>query len=196
MQLLTRLRDLYARAPGGVDAPYEDALEVERRAGDGAQAYGELTEESLLRVLAWLSPREDDVLYDLGSGVGKVVLYAAAATPVGRAVGVELSRHHHGVATGVLAQLPELAPRVTFVRGDLREVDLADATIVYALSTCFPDPVRAALAERAHAAPRLRALVSARGLPPPWHRRFEERGVMRVETSWSKRERLFVYAPA
>jgi SAM-dependent methyltransferase len=195
MDPLAALRALYARAPSGIDAPTDDRFEVERRGGEGAAAYGELSEASALRLLAWLAPGPEDVLFDLGCGVGKLCLVAASVTPVGRVVGVELSRHHHGVATDVLAGLPALASRVSFVRDDLRRVDLSDATIVYACSTCFPDPVRAALAAAAHAAPRLRALVSTRALPPPWDRRFEERGRIKVTTSWSESERLLVYAP-
>jgi hypothetical protein len=200
--VLDLLRDLYDAAPSGLDAPEDDRREVERRGGEGAQAYGELSPESALRLLRWLAPGEADVLYDLGAGVGKLVLQAACATRVGRAVGVELSRHHHAVATGVLDALVArvgpheavaLRARVSFVRGDLREVDLADATIVYACSTCFPDDVRAALAEQALAAPRLRALVSTRALPAPWDERFETIGRVRVRTSWSESEHVLVY---
>lgn len=200
--MLDLLRALYDEAPSGLDAPEHDRLEVERRSGEGAQAYGELSEASTLRLLRWLAPGEDDVLYDLGAGTGKLVLLAACATRVGRAVGVELSRHHHGVATGVLEALlarvgaevaVTLRARVSLVREDLRAVDIADATIVYACSTCFPDDVRTALAEKALAAPRLRALVSTRELPAPWEERFEQIGRVKVRTSWSDSEHVLVY---
>lgn len=200
--VLDLLRALYDAAPSGLDAPEDDRREVERRAGEGAQAYGELSEGSALRLLRWLAPGEGDVLYDLGAGTGKLVLTAACATRAGRVVGVELSRHHHAVAAGVLEALlararPEeaaaLRARVSLVRADLREVDLSDATIVYACSTCFPDDVRAALAAEALAAPRLRALVTTRALPSPWDERFEELGRVRVRTSWSDSERVLVY---
>lgn len=198
--MLDLLRALYDEAPSGLDAPEHDRLEVERRAGEGAQAYGELSEASALSLLRWLAPGEDDVLYDLGAGTGKLVLLAACATRVGRAVGVELSRHHHGVARRVFEALlaragnaAELRARASFVRADLRDVDVSDATIIYACSTCFPDEVRAALAEKALAAPRLRALVSTRELPAPWRQRFETIGRVRVRTSWSDSEHVLVY---
>ncbi|MBX3470230.1 MAG: hypothetical protein KF878_25435 [Planctomycetes bacterium] len=145
--MLTRLRELYAAAPSGFDAPVDDRLAVERAAGEGAQAYGELREAEALRLLRWLRLGPDDALFDLGAGTGKLVLWAAATTPVGLAVGVELSTHHHAVAQGVLggllAGLPPgdaaaLRSRVRLVRGDLRAVDLTPATVVYACSNCFP----------------------------------------------------------
>lgn len=201
--LLDRLRALYAAAPSGFDAPLDDRRAVERVAGEGAQAYGELREGEALRLLRWARPGPEDVLFDLGSGVGKLVLLAACATPVGRAVGVELSGHHHAVATGVLADLlaglppgpaGALRDRVQLVRDDLRRVDLTAATIVYACSNCFPDEVRAALAAKAHAAPGLRALLTTRELPAPWGgERFEELGRVRVLTTWSESERVIVY---
>jgi SAM-dependent methyltransferase len=192
---LARLRAIYATAPGGIDAPYDDRLDVERRGGEGCAAYGELSEASTLRLMRWLAPTPDDALYDLGCGIGKLALIAAASTPIGRVVGVELSRHHHRVASDALSRLPELHGRVTFLHGDLRAVDLAPATIVYALATCFPDPVRAHIAERALAAPRVRALITTRGMPDAWAPRFEGVGHIKVVTSWSSSERLLVYAP-
>jgi SAM-dependent methyltransferase len=203
--VLDLLRALYDAAPSGLDAPEDDRREVERSGGEGAQAYGELSEASALRLLRWLAPGEDDVMYDLGAGTGKLVLLAACATRARRVVGVELSRHHHGVAMGVLEALvalvarvaPEdaasLRERVSFVRADLRTVDVADATIVYACSTCFPDDVRAVIAEKALAAPRLRALVSTRALPQGWEERFEVVGRVKVRTSWSDSEHVLVY---
>lgn len=201
--LIQRLRSLYAAAPSGFDAPLDDRHAVERRAGEGAQAYGELRDDEALRWMRWARLGPEDVLFDLGAGVGKLVLLAACATRVGRAVGVELSAHHHGVATGVLrrllaglppAEAERLRARAAFVRGDLRQVDLAAATVVFACSNCFPDEVRAALAAKAHAAPRLRALLTTRELPAPWAgERFEELGRGRVRTSWSESERVIVY---
>jgi hypothetical protein len=203
VEAVDRLRALYAAAPSGFDAPLDDRQAVERVAGEGAQAYGELKDGEALRLLRWARLGTEDVLFDLGAGVGKLVLLAACATEVGRAVGVELSRHHHAVATGVLAGLLEglpaeaargLGTRVSFVRDDLRNVDLTAATVVYACSNCFSDEVRAALAARAHAAPRLRALLTTRELPSPWGgERFEEVGRVRVLTTWSESERVIVY---
>ncbi|MCO5168596.1 MAG: class I SAM-dependent methyltransferase [Planctomycetes bacterium] len=200
--MLELLRELYAQAPSGFDAPLDDRLAVERAAGEGAQAYGELREGEALRLLRWLRLGPQDALFDLGAGTGKLVLWAAATTRVGLAVGVELSRHHHEVARGVLERLLAALPaaeaaglraRVRLVQGDLRAVDLTPATVVYACANCFPDAVRAHVAEQAHAAPRLRALLTTRPPPSPWPERLEELGRARVLTTWSESERVFVY---
>ena len=43
------------------------------RSGSAA-TYGELTPRGTLTVLDWLAPAEGDVFFDLGSGIGKVVI--------------------------------------------------------------------------------------------------------------------------
>lgn len=197
------VRALALAAPQGEEAPPDDRWRVEAAGGDGAFAYGELDEASMARLLAWLRLGPDDALFDLGSGTGKVVLQAACTTAVGRAVGVELSPFRHRVAADTLARalaaLPpadaaRLAARVELQQLDLRRADLAAATVVYTASTAMPDPLLAELAEHVErAAPRLRALLSTRALPPPWDERFEELGRVRVVASWSAWERVVVY---
>jgi cyclopropane fatty-acyl-phospholipid synthase-like methyltransferase len=69
-----------------------------------------------------------DVVYDLGSGEGEIVIEAARHYGV-RAVGVELdgerieSAHKNAAAAGV-------TDRVTFIERDLFEVDISEATVV------------------------------------------------------------------
>jgi cyclopropane fatty-acyl-phospholipid synthase-like methyltransferase len=76
--------------------------------------------------LAGVTPA--DVLYDLGSGEGEIVIEAARRYGV-RAVGVELdperleNAHKNAAAAGV-------TDRVTFVERDLFEADISEATVV------------------------------------------------------------------
>jgi cyclopropane fatty-acyl-phospholipid synthase-like methyltransferase len=69
-----------------------------------------------------------DVVYDLGSGEGEIVIEAARRYGV-RAVGVELDReridnaHKNAAAAGV-------TDRVTFVERDFFQVDIGEATVV------------------------------------------------------------------
>ncbi len=195
---------VYADLPEGYDAPEEDRSAVDRAAGDRASAYGELPPESAERLLRWLAPTPQDALFDLGSGTGRLVAQAVCTTAVGLAVGVELSRFRHRVALTArdrllerldVAAAAELRRRLVLRCEDLRHTDLVRATIVYAGSTCYPDPLLDALAERAAAAPHLRALVSARPLPWPHDPRLEEVGRIRLPMSWSRSERVAVYRP-
>lgn len=69
-----------------------------------------------------------DVVYDLGSGDGRIVILAAQKYGA-RAVGIEISPRLVGIARQV-AKDGEIEHRVSFVLGDLFEADISEATVV------------------------------------------------------------------
>jgi len=69
-----------------------------------------------------------DVVYDLGSGDGRIVI-AAAKQYGARGVGVELDPDLIKQAKKN-AQKAGVADKVTFIQGDLFKADLSDATVV------------------------------------------------------------------
>jgi cyclopropane fatty-acyl-phospholipid synthase-like methyltransferase len=69
-----------------------------------------------------------DVVYDLGSGDGRIVI-AAAKKFGARGVGVELDADLIKEATKNAAKAG-VADKVTFIQGDLFKTDLSDATVV------------------------------------------------------------------
>jgi SAM-dependent methyltransferase len=69
-----------------------------------------------------------DVVYDLGSGDGRIVI-AAAKEYGARAVGVELDPELIKTATKN-ARKAGVADKVTFIQGDLFKTDFSDATVV------------------------------------------------------------------
>jgi ribosomal protein L11 methylase PrmA len=72
--------------------------------------------------------RSNDVVYDLGSGEGEIVI-AAARRYGARAVGVELD-HERMENAAKNAAAAGVTDRVTFIERDLFEVDIGDATVV------------------------------------------------------------------
>ena len=70
----------------------------------------------------------DDVVYDLGSGDGRLV-FAALERGAGKAVGVELSPDH-AVAAREKAKEKGFECKVTFVQADVMDVSLSEATVV------------------------------------------------------------------
>eukprot|EP00929_Paragymnodinium_shiwhaense_P091192 TRINITY_DN51221_c0_g1_i2.p1 TRINITY_DN51221_c0_g1~~TRINITY_DN51221_c0_g1_i2.p1 ORF type:complete len:397 (+),score=90.41 TRINITY_DN51221_c0_g1_i2:148-1338(+) len=111
--------------------------------------YGEVHFEPTYKLLKQIGIKDDDVLVDLGSGTGRVVLAAALAFPgLRRCVGVELLHGLHEAA--VLAQRRILADcaaleaqhaPVELVEADFLTVDWMDATVVVAMSLCYPERV-------------------------------------------------------
>jgi SAM-dependent methyltransferase len=71
---------------------------------------------------------KDDVVYDLGSGDGRIVILAAQKYGA-RGVGIEIDRRLVEMSRTV-AREGEVADRVTFVEGDLFTADISKATVV------------------------------------------------------------------
>jgi SAM-dependent methyltransferase len=76
--------------------------------------------------LARVTP--DDVVYDLGSGDGRIVILAAQKYGA-RGVGVEIDPRLVAIARQV-AREGDVADRVTFIEGDLFTADISAATVV------------------------------------------------------------------
>jgi SAM-dependent methyltransferase len=70
----------------------------------------------------------DDVVYDLGSGDGRIVILAAQKYGA-RGVGIELQPWLVEISRQV-AREGEVADRVTFIQGDLFTADISRATVV------------------------------------------------------------------
>lgn len=73
----------------GTTIPESERLGMERDP-QADPTYGEVVPASVDSILRYVRPGKDDVFYDLGSGMGKVVFQAHLTTSVGKAVGVEL----------------------------------------------------------------------------------------------------------
>lgn len=84
--------------------------------------------DAVAKMLELAAVKKDDVVYDLGSGDGRIVIAAAKAHGC-KAVGVELDKD-------LVAKSRDRAKRAgvenlaTFERGDLFEADFSNATVV------------------------------------------------------------------
>jgi precorrin-6B methylase 2 len=73
--------------------------------------------------------RKGDVLYDLGSGDGRIPITAAQKHGIARGVGIDINPERIKEANENLSKAG-VADRVRFVNADLFESDLSDATVV------------------------------------------------------------------
>lgn len=84
--------------------------------------------EAVQRMLALAGTGPEDIVYDLGSGDGRIVI-AAARDFGARAVGIEFDYRLNAVAR-VNAQADGVADRVRFLEQDLFDSDFSEATVV------------------------------------------------------------------
>ena len=92
--------------------------------------------EVVERMLAIADVNSNDVLYDLGSGDGRIPIMAVQERGVSRAVGIDIDPQRIQEANAN-AQQARVTDRVQFLNQDLFESDFSDATVVtlYLLST-------------------------------------------------------------
>ncbi|MBD3296275.1 MAG: methyltransferase domain-containing protein, partial [Candidatus Omnitrophica bacterium] len=86
--------------------------------------YGLITE-----LFSELELSEEDILYDIGSGYGRVVFTAALVSGAGKAVGVEHVRERVEECRDIAAEMD--LSNVEFRRGDALEEDISDGTLFF-----------------------------------------------------------------
>ncbi len=165
------------------------------RKSKGSPVYGEITYSSLNKLLSYLQLSEKDVVYDLGSGVGKVVIYMALATPVRKAIGIELSESRHQDAKKAFANAraltKELAGRCEFLNDDLTVVNLSNASVIYTCSTAFSiNFMRKVTARLALLSHKFR-LVTLQELPECGP--FKVIDKLNLDMSWVRQTPVYVY---
>eukprot|EP00775_Hariotina_reticulata_P007502 gene7502-7712_t len=123
---------------GGFIIPNKEKQAIE--ATGGSASYGEIQAGGVDTLLRYLALDSSSVFVDLGCGRGRAVLQVALHSPVGRAVGIELSASRLEQADMALEHLQQhgctLRP-VEFRLDDFSKCNLEDGTHFYLCSTAF-----------------------------------------------------------
>lgn len=184
---------LYRDLHGYYDLSPEEELDVLR--ARSSSMYGEIMPAATEQLLGYLKLGPKDVLYDLGSGLGKFILQAALGRQLARAVGIELAVSRARIAHRILQQARRegllRTPDVRFVQGDFMRHDLSDATVIYTCSTAFPSALVDRLVFRLAALRTGLVLASVRDLDDNPY--FEQIDELRLDMSWKRRARLYLY---
>ncbi len=168
----------------GFEIPAEDSQLIKK--SKGSPIYGEIKHTALAKLLDYLALTPADTFYDLGSGVGKVILHTALTSKVKKAIGVELSTARHQEAQIAFGRAreyePSLAKRVVFLNQDLMTVDLSDATVIYTCSTAFSIKFMVEVTKRLGQFTHPFRLVTLQELPLEKHFRLIQ--TLRLDMSW------------
>ncbi len=100
--------------------------------------YGEATFDSFYKMLTIIKPKQGEVFYDLGCGLGKKVIIAALCFPFSKSFGIEKLEDLFIVANKinnifkeeVTLNLKNIAI-TKIVHGDFREFNFSDADVIY-----------------------------------------------------------------
>lgn len=165
------------------------------RKSKGSPVYGEINHQSMNKLLSSLKVGPKDVLFDLGSGVGKVVLYAALFTKIKKAVGIELSKTRHQEALLALDNAKlwanDIRSRCQLVNANLMDVDLSSATIIYTCSTAFSLSFMKDIVKRLALLKQPFRLVSLQDLPDDKHFHLVDK--LNLDMSWIRNTPVYIY---
>mmetsp|Transcript_31016 Transcript_31016/g.99028 ORF Transcript_31016/g.99028 Transcript_31016/m.99028 type:complete len:280 (+) Transcript_31016:155-994(+) len=201
------LEDSLKWSTGAVTIPEDDKArmrELSEMQGPKAWTYGEIEfagVEALAGELGGRATTEGAVLYDLGSGLGRMVIQVALDWGVAKAVGVELSEQRHSRAVRALGQVEERlgGPLNAEMRNaNLLAVDVSDCTIAYLACTCWDADFMAEVLQKLQGVGGLQWVVSTE----PFAREFGlDEGsfglhlhrVSVLPMSWDDRWEVFIY---
>lgn len=193
----TQLTRLYAGVDGSCISQ-ADAQAIRDTGGD--PVYGEITFASAQQLFTELVPLgPDDIFYDLGSGIGKLVLWVYVATATKRCVGIELSDKRYTTAQTmkgkVLATMKPLfhavdGRSIDFIHADIGTAPIDDATVIFVCATCFSDRFMALLADRFSQLKEGTRIISLKRLPQ--HDGITEVAVHTLQMTWAK-DPVYIY---
>jgi SAM-dependent methyltransferase len=164
-----------------------------KKAG-GAATYGEIKFESAQKLLDYLKPTKDDVFYDLGSGVGKLVLQAYLTTDIKKSVGIELSGTRYELAVKALKAAAENNlfdhREAKFLNENIITADFSDATIVFICSTCYSEELMEKIAEKLI---KLKPGTKIASLKEFKAGRLKKIETLKLPMTWSEGSSVYIY---
>ncbi len=113
-------------APAGTQTPAAQAVKPLRQPD---VIYVPTPPEVVDAMLGVANVREGDVLYDLGSGDGRIVITAARKYGITRGTGIDINPERIAEANAN-ARAAGVTDRVRFLNEDLFEADFSDATVI------------------------------------------------------------------
>lgn len=154
-----------------------------------AQTSGGILHLSVDKLISLLNLTEQDIFVDLGSGLGKLVLYFFLRTPVKEARGIEILQNAYQCSRQaqlrVSQELPEFFEqerKLTFLQGDFLQVPLKDVTVMFLCSVCFGQDILCAIGDLINCNANIRTVLTLR--PISNLRRLPLYKVLNIECTW------------
>jgi len=170
-----------------------ESAQIAALAGPRAATYGEITSKGFSKLARRLGIGPSDRFADLGSGIGRTVVQAVTEFDVAASYGVEISPTRHARARAGKQALNAVdRERIGFGLVDCCESSewaegggLHDATVVWACSTMFGDPLMERIGELVAANGRVRTIATLKRFPGGITGFTEQRPPEQCEISWT-----------
>lgn len=154
----------------------------------GHPQYGEIPYDSAAHILSDLNLSKQDVFYDLGCGVGKLVHQVYLTTPVKRSVGIELSKTRFNIAESCRKQTTiddhtTTGRDLIFLNQNINATNFSDATVCFISGLTFPPQLIQSIMDRLSTIEHNVRVISV--LPLPEHKQFKLLKTYQVPMSWA-----------
>tara|TARA_B110001450_G_C17488636_1_gene427340 strand:- start:116 stop:709 length:594 start_codon:yes stop_codon:yes gene_type:complete len=124
---------------------------------DFVNTYGEITYEGFKQCFKGISTK-DKVFYDLGSGIGKLVVYNGLEKKFKKTIGVELNKNRHLIAKETLKHIKkdikkkgvksyiDKSKKITFIHDSLFNKKYFNGNVYFISNLCFTEEMNKKLA--------------------------------------------------
>jgi hypothetical protein len=133
---MNNLKEIYNTSPYG---EFKNGTRFSKEIG--SPLYGELTQKGVDMIVKHLQPyfNSKTIFYDLGSGLGKMVLHIGIQYGVKNAIGIEYSKERYQGAISLKENYAKNHKNISFFNTSIQNHNLSDATIIYMDNTVYPD---------------------------------------------------------
>lgn len=109
----------------------------------GSPVYGEIMYEGTESLVKKFSEHfnENTIFYDLGCGLGKMVLHIGLKYNPKKSIGIEYSKERASAAKSLKEKYAKDKENIIFEKGNVLDFDLSNATVVYMDNTVFPNHI-------------------------------------------------------
>lgn len=161
--------------------------------------YGEILQSSVTKLIKNLDIKNTDVVYDLGSGIGKFCLQVFLQTECKKVSGIELIKSRHDKAEIINQKVKDdfsskyVNRELTFINKSFMLSNLMDATVIYLASTCFNNEFLNSIFLKISKIPKLRALISLKKFVRADISPFNSIEEIELPCSWKSNQKAFIY---
>ncbi len=151
------------------------------------ETYGEIIYPGMSKIIANVRITPEDILYDLGSGIGRAALQLFLMTTLKQVHGIEYLPYLHEMAVAAVTKSKTEIPlfyqnrQISFECANFLETPLDKASIILLASPCFSPSILSKLAKIIDDNRTTHTVLTLKPLPLD---QFTFKKVIRIECSW------------
>jgi SAM-dependent methyltransferase len=155
--------------------------------------YGEIMCNSIDNIFNNITFNKNDVVYDLGSGGGKLLIYIYLKYKLD-CIGIEIIEHRHNKAIEIFKKYKNNKQKniLKFLYDDFFNISFSKGTIFYICNTMWDDHMNNKILNKILKESNMKYVILAK---PCDHDKLKLYKTITVDWSWNKNSNLYIYIP-